>query len=116
MEKFLKSFSSHALHESHTKVKVSDNLTQWDSVAPSKNFTIIYILFSIKVFLLVTKHKPEAIEQQGELKSVHSTLSHLQSPTEWMQSQYNYGSFLSKSDLHGTILYTCSACPKLPKG
>ena len=31
-----------------------------------------------------------------------------------MQSQCNYGSFLSKSDLHGTILYTMLAqnCPK----
>ena len=31
-----------------------------------------------------------------------------------MQSQRNYGSFLSKSDLHGTILYTILAqnCPK----
>ena len=28
-----------------------------------------YILFSIKVFLLVTKHEPEAIEQQGELQN-----------------------------------------------
>ena len=37
------------------------------SVAPSKNFTIIYILFSIKIFLLGTKHEPEAVEQQGEL-------------------------------------------------
>ena len=47
-------------------------------------------------------------------KSVQSTLSHLQSPPEWRQSQRNYGSFLSKSDLHGTILYTMLAqnCPK----
>ena len=67
MEKRLKSVSSHALHGSHNKINVSDNPTQWDSVAPSENFAIIYILFSIKVFLLVTKHKPEAIEQQGEL-------------------------------------------------
>ena len=65
----MKSFSSHALHGSYTKIKVSDNPTQLDLVAPSKNFTIIYILFSIKVFLLVTKHKPEAIEQQGELQN-----------------------------------------------
>ena len=70
MGKRLKSFSSHALHGSYTKVKVSDNPTQRDSVAPSKTFTIIFILFSIKVFLLVTKHKPEAIEQQGELRGV----------------------------------------------
>ena len=35
----------------------------------SKTFTITYILFSIKVFLLVTKHKPEAIEQQEELQN-----------------------------------------------
>ena len=69
MEKLLKSLSSHALYGSHTKIKVSDNPTQWDSVAPSKNFTIIYILFGIKVFLLVTKHKPEATEQQRELQN-----------------------------------------------
>ena len=37
------------------------------------------------------------------LKSVQSTLSHLQSQ---MQSQRNYGSFLSKSHLHGMILFT----------
>ena len=53
MGKRLKSFLS------HNKIKV----------APSKNFTIIYILFGVKVFLLVTKHKPEAIEQQGELQN-----------------------------------------------
>ena len=64
-----KSFSSHALHGSYTNIKISDNPTQWNSVAPSETFTIIYILFSIKVFLLVTKHKPEAIEQQGELQN-----------------------------------------------
>ena len=69
VEKLLKGFSSHALHGSHTKIKVSDNPTQLDSVAPSKNFTIIYILFSIKVFLLATKHKSEAIEQQGKLQN-----------------------------------------------
>ena len=69
MEKLLKSFSSHAFHGSHTKIKVSDNPTQWNSVAPSKNFTIIYILFGIKVFLLVTKHTLQAIEQQGELQN-----------------------------------------------
>ena len=40
------------------------------------------------------------------LKSVQSTLSHLQSPPEQMQSQRNYGSFLSKSHLHGMILLT----------
>ena len=62
----MKSFSSHG---SYTKIKVSDNPTQWDSVASCKNFTVIYILFSIKVFLLVTKHKPEAIEQEGELQN-----------------------------------------------
>ena len=67
--KCLKSFSSHALHGSHTKINNSENPTQWDSVAPSKNFTIIYILFSIKVFLLVTKHEPEAVEEQGELQN-----------------------------------------------
>ena len=39
------------------------------SVASSKNFTIIYILFGSKVFLLVTKHEPEAVEQQGELQN-----------------------------------------------
>ena len=38
-------------------------------VAPSENVTIIYILFSIKVFLLVTKHTPKAVEQQGELQN-----------------------------------------------
>ena len=50
----------------------------------------------------------------NEVKSVQSTLSHLQSPPDWMQSQRNYGSFLSKSDLHGRILYTMLAqnCPK----
>ena len=30
---------------------------------------MIYILFGIKVLLLVTKHKPETIEQQGELQN-----------------------------------------------
>ena len=30
---------------------------------------MIYNLFSIKVFLLVTKHDPEAVEQQGELQN-----------------------------------------------
>ena len=69
VEKLLKSFSSHAFHGSHAKINFSDNTTQRDSVAPSKNFTIIYILFNIKVFLLVTEHKPEAIEQQGELQN-----------------------------------------------
>ena len=64
----MKNFSSHDIHGSYTKIKVSDNPIQWDSVATSKNFTIIYILLSIKVFLLVTKHKPEAIKQQGELQ------------------------------------------------
>ena len=37
--------------------------------APSKYFTIIFVLFSIKVFLLVTKHEPEAVEQQAEIKN-----------------------------------------------
>ena len=69
VRKLLKSFSSHRLHGIHTKIKVSDILTQWDSVAPSKNFTIIYILFSIKVFLLFTKHKPEVTGQKGELQN-----------------------------------------------
>ena len=36
---------------------------------------------------------------------IESALNHLQNLPEWMQSQGNYGSFLSKSDLHGTILY-----------
>ena len=40
------------------------------------------------------------------LKSVLSTLNHLQSPPEQMQSQHNSGSFLSKSHLHGMILFT----------
>ena len=43
------------------------------------------------------------------LKSVQSTLSQLQSPPEQMQSQHNYGSFLSKSHLHGMILLTMLA-------
>ena len=67
VEKRFKSFSNHAVHGSYTKIKVSDNPTRLDSVAPSKHFTITYVLFGIKVFLLVTKHKPDAIEQQGEL-------------------------------------------------
>ena len=52
--------------------------------------------------------------QTSVVKSVQSTLSHLQSPPEWMQSQRNYGSFLSKSDLHGTISHTMIGqnCPK----
>ena len=51
---------------------------------------------------------------QDLLKSVQLILSHLQSPLEWIQSQLNYGSFLSKSYLHGTILHTMLAqnCPK----
>ena len=52
--------------EADTKIKVSDHTA---SVAPSKSVTIIYILFSIKVVLLVTKHEPEAKEQQGELQN-----------------------------------------------
>ena len=44
-----------------------------------------------------------------QLKSVRSTLSHLQSPPEQMQSQRNYGSFLSKSHLHRLILLTVLA-------
>ena len=43
------------------------------------------------------------------LKPVQSTLSHLQSPPEQMQSQRNYGSFLSKSHLRGMILFTMLA-------
>ena len=69
MEKHLKSFSSHALPGSHTKIKVFDHPAQLASVAPSKNFAIIYIMFGIKVFLLVTKHELEAVEQQGELQN-----------------------------------------------
>ena len=69
MEKRSKSFSSHALHGSHNKIKVFDNPIQLDSVAPSKNFTVIYILFGIRVFLLVTKHNLDAIEQKGELQN-----------------------------------------------
>ena len=48
------------------------------------------------------------------VKSVQSTLNHLQSPPEWMQSQRNYSSFLSKSNLHGTIVHSMLAqnCPK----
>ena len=69
MENRLKSFSSYALHESHTKIKRTDSATESHWVRLSKNFTIIYILFCIKVFLLVTKHEPEAVEQQGELQN-----------------------------------------------
>ena len=43
------------------------------------------------------------------VKSVQSTLSHLQSPPEQMQSQRNYDSFFSKSHLHRMILFTMSA-------
>ena len=43
------------------------------------------------------------------LKSVQSTLSHLQSPPEQTQSQRSYGSFLSKSHLDGMILQTMLA-------
>ena len=43
------------------------------------------------------------------VKSVQSTLSHLQRPPEQMQSQRNYGSFLSKSCLSGMILLTMLA-------
>ena len=39
------------------------------NLALSTNFTIIYILFSTKVFLLVKKREPEAVEQQGELQN-----------------------------------------------
>ena len=48
------------------------------------------------------------------VKSVQLALSHLQSPLEQMQSQRNYGSFLSKSHLHGMILLTMlnQNCPK----
>ena len=44
-----------------------------------------------------------------KIKSVQSTLSHLQSPPEQMQSQLHYGSFLLKSHLHGMILLTMPA-------
>ena len=40
------------------------------------------------------------------VKSVQSTLSHLQSPPKQMKSQRNYGSFLLKLYLHGMILST----------
>ena len=43
------------------------------------------------------------------VKSVQSTLNHLQSPPEQMQFQRNYDSFLSKSPLHGMILFTMLA-------
>ena len=43
------------------------------------------------------------------VKSVQSTLSHLQSLPEQLQSQRNYGSFLSKSHLHGMILFAMLA-------
>ena len=69
MEKHLKSFSNHDPNGSHAKIKVSDHPAQGASVVPSKNFAIIYILFSIEVFLLVTKHEPEAVKQQGELQN-----------------------------------------------
>ena len=49
------------------------------------------------------------------LKSVQSTLSHCRVSPEGIQSQRNYGSFLSKSDYHGTILYTVLA-QNWPKG
>ena len=39
------------------------------SIAPSKNLTIICIFISIKVFLSVTKHESEAVEQQGEVQN-----------------------------------------------
>ena len=48
------------------------------------------------------------------LKSVQSTLDHLQSPPKQMQSQRNYDSFSSKSHLHGMILLTMLA-QNLPK-
>ena len=69
MEKRLKSFSSYALHGSHTKIKVSDHPAHWASIALFKNFTIIYVSFSFKVFLLVTKHEPEVVKQQGEVQN-----------------------------------------------
>ena len=69
MEKRLKSYSTHALLGSHTKIKVSDHPAQWVSIAPSKNVTIIYIFISVKVFLLVTKHESEVVEQQGEVQN-----------------------------------------------
>ena len=49
------------------------------------------------------------LRNRTKLKFVQSTLSHLQSPPEQMQSQRNYGSFLSKSHLHGIILLTMLA-------
>ena len=45
----------------------------------------------------------------NELFKVSSTLSHLQIPCEQMQPQSNYGSFLSKSHLHGISLLTMLA-------
>ena len=64
-EKRLKSFSSHALYVSHNKIKCLILQTSDTRL----HHQIIYVLFSIKVFLLVTKHKPEAIEQQRELQN-----------------------------------------------
>ena len=55
-----------------------------------------------------------SILSEYTVKSVQSTLSHLQSPPEQMQSQHNYGSFLSKSHIHGMILLTMLA-PNRPK-
>ena len=50
-----------------------------------------------------------SLYSQQLVQSVQSTLSHLQSPSEQMQSQRNYGSFLSKSHLQGMILFTMLA-------
>ena len=58
---------------------------------------------------LVRKSPPQKKQTLVYLKSVQSTLSHLQSPPEQMQFQRNYDSFLSKSYLHGMILLTMLA-------
>ena len=55
------------------------------------------------------RSKDDSFHQIQLLKSVQSTLSHLQSPPEQMQSQRNYGSLLSKSHLRGMILLTMLA-------
>ena len=78
---------------------------------------IISILFILNKLTLgmISKSYPQVkpltfrIKTFQLLKSVQSTLSHLQSPPEEMQSQRNYGSFLSKSHLHGMILLTMFA-------
>ena len=72
-----------------------------------KNATVAQIktILGLKALLTITVFLSNAFFCFN-LKSVQSTLSHLQSPPEQIQSQHNYDSVFSKSHLYGMILFT----------